>query len=70
MSRYDYKVYSFIDQKNRVRWAYDIRDTEDVIMWHGEYLPELVEESPVTWAHEESAERNAETRVKELNNKG
>jgi len=36
-------------------------------MWHGEYLPELVEESPVSWAHSESAERNAERRVKELN---
>ena len=67
MARYDYKVYSFIDDKNRVRWAYDIRDTEDVIMWHGEYLPELVEESASSWATDAAAERNAEARVKELN---
>ena len=65
--RYSYEIYSFIDDKNRVRWAYDIHDNDDTILWHGEWLPELYEGSSTHWANEATAERNAEARVKELN---
>ena len=62
--RYDYHVWA-----DGQRWGYDIYDPDDVIECNGETLPECIEESSKTWTNEETAERNAVKRIKELESK-
>ena len=62
--RCDYHVWA-----DGQRWGYDIHDLDDVIEHEGVLLPELIEQSNKTWATEETAERNAVNRIKELESK-
>lgn len=61
---YDYHVWA-----DGQRWGYDIYDLDDVIEYEGSLLPELVEQSNKTWTNEETAERNAVKRIKQLESK-
>ena len=62
--RYEYHVWA-----DGQRWGYDIYDLEDTVECGGVTYPECIEDSSKTWATEETAERNAIKRVKELESK-
>lgn len=68
--RYDYHVWA-----DGHRWGYDIYDLEssryleDSVEFGGVTCPECIEESRQTWTNEETAERNAVKRIKELESK-
>ena len=62
--RYDYHVWA-----DGQRWGYDIYDLDDAVEYEGVTVPECIEDSSKTWATEETAERNAVKRIKELESK-
>jgi len=61
-----YKIYSYYNASQNLRYAYDILDTDDIVVFQGKELPELIAESPRSWSTAESAEKNAQKHVKEL----
>lgn len=58
------RTYSYLDSSNKIMYAYDIVDLDDMI----NDLPELVAEAPKSWATESAAEKNATLHIKELIN--
>ena len=60
------RVYNFVTIDGKHRWAYDIVDLDDVIMIHGNELPELIAESAQSWATESSAEKNGKLHLTQL----
>lgn len=62
------RTYHYMDDKGRIRYAYDIVDLDDIVVQGDKELPELVAEAPKGWANESSAEKNATLHIKELIN--
>lgn len=61
-----YKVYTYYNSLDQLRYAYDILDLDDTVVFQGKELNELVAESPRSWSTSQSAEKNAEKHVEEL----
>ena len=56
---------------DKVRFFYDIVDLDDVILFQGKELPELVAYSQKGWSKEETARSNGLKHIEEiLNDKG
>lgn len=60
------RTYSYMDEKGRIRYAYDIVDLDDIVVQGEAKLPELVAEAPKSWANESSAELNAVKQMLEI----
>lgn len=60
------RTYSYVDEKGRIRYAYDIVDLDDIVVQGDKELPELVAEAPKSWANESSAELNAVKQMLEV----
>lgn len=60
------RTYHYMDDKGRIRYAYDIVDLDDIVVQGDKELPELVAEAPKGWANESSAELNAVKQMLEL----
>jgi len=60
------RTYNYMDEKGRIRYAYDIVDLDDIVVQDDKELPELVAEAAQSWANESSAELNAVKQMLEL----